>query len=181
MNSFENNISRLRILGLSIALVVFVFDQLSKWWMLTEVMPIPTVMRITSFFNLVIAYNRGISFGMFGGSSDMGSWVLIGIAVVIVAFLARWLLKGESMISVLATGSIIGGALGNVVDRIRYGAVVDFLDFHIGSSHWPAFNVADTAITLGAAALILEALKPGPEQPKNNSANAADHNQPGKP
>ncbi|MDH5489748.1 MAG: signal peptidase II [Rhodospirillaceae bacterium] len=181
MNTFENNIAKLRMLGLGIALIVFILDQLSKWWMLTEVMPVPTVMRITSFFNLVIAYNRGISFGMFGASSDMGSWVLIAIAVVIVAFLLNWLMKGESLLSVLATGLIIGGALGNVADRIRFGAVVDFLDFHIGSSHWPAFNVADTAITLGAAALILEALKPEPEQPKNNTVTDTDHNQSEKP
>ncbi|MDH3335790.1 MAG: signal peptidase II, partial [Rhodospirillaceae bacterium] len=158
MNAVKNNIAKLRMFGLGLALIVFILDQFSKWWMLTEVMPVPTVMRITSFFNLVIAHNRGISFGMFGANSHAGSWVLIGIALVIVAFLTRWLFKGESMLSVLATGLIIGGALGNVVDRIRFGAVVDFLDFHIGSSHWPAFNVADTAITLGAAALILEAL-----------------------
>ncbi|MDH5666000.1 MAG: signal peptidase II, partial [Nitrosopumilus sp.] len=104
MNTFENNIAKLRMLGLGIALIVFILDQFSKWWMLTEVMPVPTVMRITSFFNLVIAYNRGISFGMFGASSDMGSWVLIAIAVVIVAFLLNWLMKGESLLSVLATG-----------------------------------------------------------------------------
>ena len=80
------------------------------------------------------------------------------------------------MLSVLATGSIIGGALGNVVDRIQHGAVVDFLDFHVMGSHWPAFNVADAAISLGAMALILEALKPDPEQPKNNNDQDANNN-----
>ena len=181
MNSFENNIVRLRVIGLSIALVVFIFDQLSKWWILTEVMPIPTVIRVTSFFNIVIAYNRGISFGMFDSGSPWGSWILIAVALGIVALLLSWLMKGESLMSALAIGLIIGGALGNVVDRIRLGAVVDFLDFYIGSNHWPAFNLADTAITLGAAALIFEALKTEPEQPKNNGNIDTDHNQSEKP
>ena len=176
MSSLVTDIGKLRLLGLTLATAIFVLDQLSKWWILTDVMSIPTVIRITSFFNIVLAWNRGISFGMFDSGSPWSSWILIAVALVIVIFLSIWLMRGESMLSVLAIGSIIGGALGNVVDRIRFGAVVDFLDFHIGGSHWPAFNVADSAITLGAAALILEALKPDPEQPKNNDNQGLNNN-----
>ena len=176
MSSPIKNIGRLRLFGLALALIIFIVDQLSKWWILTDIMAIPTVIRITSFFNIVLAWNRGISFGMFDNNSSWGSWVLIAVALVIVVFLAIWLMRGENMLSVLATGSIIGGALGNVVDRIQYGAVVDFLDFHVRGSHWPAFNVADTAISLGAVALILEALKPDPEQPKNNDNQDVNNN-----
>ncbi len=178
MSSLVTDIGKLRLFGLTLATVVFVLDQLSKWWILTDVMPIPTVIRVTSFFNVVLAWNRGISFGMFDSGSPWGSWVLIALALIIVIFLSLWMLRGESMLSVLAIGLIIGGALGNVVDRIRFGAVVDFLDFHIGGSHWPAFNVADTAITVGAAALIFEALKPDPEQPKNNDNQDTGSNNP---
>lgn len=177
MSAIENYKNKLRLIGFALAGGVFVLDQLSKWWILNDIMQIPTVIRLTSFFNIVLAWNSGISFGMFDSGSTMGAWVLVGIAVVIIIFLTIWLMRGESMISVVAIGLIIGGAAGNVVDRIRFGAVADFLDFHIGSSHWPAFNVADAAITMGAVALILEALKPDPEEPKNNDQQDETTNQ----
>ena len=106
----------------------------------------------------MLAWNRGVSFGMFAGDSAWGPWLLTGLAGVIVIALAVWLWRTPSRLSVAALGLIIGGAVGNVVDRLNHGAVVDFLDVHAAGWHWPAFNVADSAICVGAAILVLESL-----------------------
>ena len=116
----------------------------------------PETIEVTSFFNLLLTHNRGVSFGMFPAGSDAGKWGLIVLALVISGFLIRWLYKSQDLISVIALGMIIGGAMGNVIDRVLIGAVIDFLDFHAFGTHWPAFNVADTAITVGAVTLIFE-------------------------
>lgn len=135
--------------GLLLATGVLVLDQLSKWWVLTDIMNPPRVIEVTSFFNLVLAWNRGISFGMFSDGADWGGWALTGVAVIITGFLVRWLAKAETTLTQLALGLVIGGAIGNVIDRVRFGAVIDFLDFHAMGFHWPAFNVADSAIVVG--------------------------------
>lgn len=146
------------ILGLSIALVVLVLDQLSKFVILNYVMGEQIVIRITSFFNLVRAWNTGVSFSMF---NDYGSWgviLLSGVAGAIVIGLLFWLKSEQSRMAQVALGLIIGGAIGNVIDRVRLGAVFDFLDFHWFSHHWPAFNVADSCICVGAIILILQSV-----------------------
>ena len=139
-------------------MLVLALDQVSKWWILTDVMNPPRIIEITPFFNIVLAWNRGVSFGMFAGDSAWGPWLLTGLAGVIVIALAVWLWRTPSRLSVAALGLIIGGAVGNVVDRLNHGAVVDFLDVHAAGWHWPAFNVADSAICVGAAILVLESL-----------------------
>jgi len=144
--------------GVWVALVILVLDQLSKWWIVTKVMNPPTVIEVTPFFNLVLGLNTGVSFGMFGGGADFGRWALSGLAIAIAGALAVWLWRVQKPLLAVALGMIIGGAIGNVIDRVRVGAVIDFLDFHAFNYHWPAFNVADTGITLGAAALILDSL-----------------------
>lgn len=147
-----------RAKGAAIAVLVLALDQVSKWWILTDVMNPPRIIEITPFFNIVLAWNRGVSFGMFAGDSAWGPWLLTGLAGVIVIALAVWLWRTPSRLSVAALGLIIGGAVGNVVDRLNHGAVVDFLDVHAAGWHWPAFNVADSAICVGAAILVLESL-----------------------
>jgi signal peptidase II len=144
--------------GWALAALALVLDQASKTWILESVMQPPQVIEVTPFFNLVLAWNRGVSFGMFNNQSDYGPYLLTGLAVVIIIALAVWLWRATTRLSVLALGMIIGGAIGNVVDRIQYGAVVDFLDVHAFGYHWPAFNVADSAVCVGAAILILESL-----------------------
>jgi signal peptidase II len=144
--------------GVRVALAVLVLDQLSKWWIVTRVMNPPQVIEVAPFFNLVLGLNTGVSFGMFGGGADFGRWALSGLAVVIAAALGVWMWRVGKPLLAVALGTIIGGAIGNVIDRVRVGAVIDFLDFHAFGYHWPAFNVADTGITLGAAALILDSL-----------------------
>jgi len=146
------------IKGLALALAIIGLDQLSKWWITDVVMQPPDNITLLPFFNLVLAHNRGVSFGMFAAGSEAGKWFLVGVAGVITLFLVNWLYKATSGLSILALGLIIGGAVGNVIDRIFIGAVVDFLDFHAFGYHWPAFNVADISISLGAAILIFESL-----------------------
>lgn len=149
--------------GMSLAAFGIVVDQISKWWILTEVMQPPQVIPVTPFFNLVMTWNRGVSFGLFNSGGSAGVWILSGLAVVIVLFLAQWLRRVERLSLALAIGAIIGGALGNVIDRMRFGAVADFLDVHILGYHWPAFNVADSLIFLGAVYLIVDSLFSGKE------------------
>ncbi|MDS4011453.1 MAG: signal peptidase II [Defluviicoccus sp.] len=145
-------------LGFLSALAVLVLDQLTKWWILAIVMQPPRVIEITPFFNLVLGWNRGISFGLFGGDGALNAWVLPVLAAAVVMLVTYWLLRARTPVIGLSLGLIIGGAIGNITDRLRLGAVVDFLDFHAFGFHWPAFNVADSGITIGAALMIMSSL-----------------------
>ena len=144
--------------ALGLAAAIFLLDQITKWLILTQVMQPPRVIEVTGFFNLVLTYNRGISFGMFRGDSPWQPWILSGISLVIVVGLVIWLSKQTRRLPALAIGGIVGGALGNVIDRMIHPGVVDFLDFHAMGWHWPAFNVADSAIVIGVVLLILDGL-----------------------
>ncbi|MEE8334450.1 MAG: signal peptidase II, partial [Alphaproteobacteria bacterium] len=129
-------------LGVALTVVVIVADQLTKWWILTSVMNPPQPIALAPFFNIVLVMNRGVSFGMFGGAPGWVPWALAAFAVLIAAALLIWMRAAKGGMLVAALGLVAGGALGNVIDRLRFGAVVDFLDFHIDAWHWPAFNVA---------------------------------------
>ncbi len=142
--------------GLILAIVVL--DQASKWLIVEHVMRPPRVLPLTGFFNLVLTHNTGISFGMFRGGEAWTRWVLVAAALGIVAALLVWLRRQPELPNAISVGLICGGAVGNVIDRILVGAVIDFLDFHLGGWHWPAFNVADSAITVGVAVMILDGL-----------------------
>ena len=144
--------------GITAAIGVVALDQASKWWILEHVMRPPRVIELTGFFNLVVGWNRGVSFGMFNTASPYNAWVLSAIALGIVAALAVWLRRAGRPFLAAAIGLVMGGALGNVVDRLRFGAVFDFLDLHAVGYHWPAFNVADSAITVGAVLLVVDSL-----------------------
>ncbi|MGH7045397.1 MAG: signal peptidase II [Stellaceae bacterium] len=149
--------------GLGIAAVVAILDQLSKAAILRHFVGTGFDGEpVTSFFNLVLVYNRGVSFGLFntatGHRAVIDALMFSLAAALIVAALIWWLSRVSSQILAVAIGLVIGGAAGNVVDRIRLGAVVDFLDFHIGTWHWPAFNLADSAICIGVAAMLLDGL-----------------------
>jgi signal peptidase II len=153
-----------RWLGLAAAIIVF--DQLSKWAVL-RTFSLGESLELTSFFNLVLVYNRGAAFSFL---SDAGGWqkwffivLALGVSVWIFTMLRR---EPHKRLQSLALSLIMGGALGNVIDRVLYGAVVDFLDFHWAGAHWPAFNVADSAITVGAVLLIIEQLFAGKESPE---------------
>ena len=137
---------------------VTLLDQASKWFVVDYFLNRPGVVEVTGFFNIVLTHNTGISFGIFSGSNDWVRWALVAAAFGIMAVLLEWLRRQPGTFLAIATGLICGGAVGNVIDRIRTGAVVDFLDFYLGTWHWPAFNLADAAITLGVLGLILDGL-----------------------
>lgn len=152
--------------GLLIVAVTLVLDQLTKWWVVFEVMNPPRTIPVFPSFNLVMGWNKGVSFGMFDSDSEMSKWLLVSLALVVVAFLLFWMRKAESRRVANAIGMIVGGAIGNVIDRLHFGAVADFLDVYIGVYHWPAFNVADAGITVGAVILVLDSLFSGSEKAK---------------
>ncbi|MDX1541799.1 MAG: signal peptidase II [Geminicoccaceae bacterium] len=143
--------------GLVVALLIVVLDQATKLAILGA-FTTGEVRPVLPFFNLVLVWNRGVSFGMFDSDGNLVRWLLTGFALLVVVGLAVWLRRADSRAVATALGLVIGGALGNVIDRIRFGAVVDFLDIHVASWHWPAFNVADGAICIGAALLVLDSL-----------------------
>lgn len=145
----------LKYTGLLLALVVIIIDQITKNLIVTFMYE--GQKDILPFFNLVHVWNRGISFGLFNHEHS-GAWLLVALSLVITVFFFVWLRKVDHKPVALAIGAVIGGALGNVIDRIRFHAVVDFLDFHIGDWHYPAFNVADSAIVLGIAFIVLDSL-----------------------
>ena len=144
--------------ALVLAAIVLVLDQATKWWILSLVMQPPRSIAVTPFFNLVLVWNRGVTFGLFDGNSQIGPWLLVALSLAIVAGLVVWLRRVEGVWPVYAIGLIIGGAIGNAVDRLRLGAVVDFLDLYAAGYHWPAFNLADSAIVVGVAVLIIDGL-----------------------
>ena len=144
--------------GLLIAILVIAFDQLTKWIALSGLGLEGNPIEVTSFFNLVLVWNRGVSFGMFNDAGAAGPWILSGLAIAVVLGLLYWLRQVEGWLTVTALGLVIGGAIGNVIDRFRFGAVVDFLDVHVAGYHWPAFNIADAAICIGAGLLLVDGL-----------------------
>lgn len=151
--------SRLRplLLALVLAGLALGLDQWSKLAILAD----PTVsqhqaIEVTSFFNLVLVFNHGVSFGMFAAQKQ--PLLLTILALGIIALLLRWLWKTPSYLLALGVGFTVGGALGNVIDRVRYGAVVDFLDVHLGTLHWPAFNIADSFVFIGVVVLSVHSM-----------------------
>ena len=144
-------------LGLLIAAAVVVFFFFSKY-IIFNLLGVSAYIPVGDYFNIVRAWNTGVSFSMLNNYGNVGAWLLSGTALFIVIMLLFWLKKEGNRLVQVALGMIMGGALGNVIDRVRFGAVFDFLDVHIGDSHWPAFNAADSFICIGAALIVLEAV-----------------------
>jgi signal peptidase II len=144
-------------LGLITAIVVLAADQASKYWIL-HVLELPELhqVELLPVLNLTMVWNHGVTFGLLNGFGSWSHFVLAGAALVVVAALVRWLWRTENPVAALSIGAIAGGAIGNVIDRLRYGAVVDFIHAHLGEWSWYVFNVADAAIVCGVAGLILE-------------------------
>ena len=149
------------LLGILAALVVLAADQASKAWVLHGI-DLPQIGRIVLLpvLNLTMVWNHGITFGLLNGFGPFAYLGLAAVALIVVIALVWWLRRAESAVVATALGAIAGGALGNVIDRLRFGAVVDFIDFHIGDWHWYVFNVADAAIVCGVAALVLDSQWP---------------------
>lgn len=181
------------IVGFAVALDVLILDQISKWLILEMVMrdivqpqgiklgllewlakaparmPAGASLELLPFFNLTMVWNEGISFGMFHGT---GIWILVGLSLAITVLFSIWLTRATGWVQTVGLAFVIGGAIGNVIDRLRFGAVADFFDFHIGDWHYPAFNVADCGIVVGIALLVFDGLflEPGRERTRTASA-----------
>lgn len=145
---------------LVLAAAIVALDQYTKY-LVTERLLLHEVVPVTPFFNLVLVYNRGAAFSFLAQADGWQNGLFIAIAVGAAAWILYLLRKHpDATLFCLALSLVLAGALGNVIDRVQYGAVVDFLDFHAAGWHWPAFNVADSAITCGAALLIWDAFFP---------------------
>lgn len=158
------------ITGIVIAMIAISLDQYSKYFIFDFLTQKEThMLAITPFFNLVMVRNYGVSFGMFDGLT-YGYLILSGIALSITVVLLIWMYKAQSFYYSTALGLIIGGAIGNIIDRMLYGSVADFLDFYIGNYHWPAFNIADSTVFIGVVMLLFENIftnKRGNNEQKN--------------
>ena len=172
----------LLFLGFAVDLVIL--DQLSKWavsellmrtdgeslglwsWIIAapERLDFGRI-EVWSFFNLVMVWNQGVSFGLFNQSTDYGPLMLVVLALVISGGFGVWLFRSDSRLQMAGLAMVIGGAIGNVIDRLRFGAVMDFLDVHAFGYHWPAFNVADSCIMIGVCVLMVHALFYDQERP----------------
>jgi signal peptidase II len=147
--------------GIIAAVAVLVLDQASKLWLLFVFdLARRGAVRVTPFFDLVLAWNTGISYGWFQTESLAGQAILLAIKAIAVVVLAIWMARSQTRIATIALGLIIGGAIGNAIDSLAYGAVVDFALFHVQLGEkdlsWYVFNLADTAIVAGVAALLYD-------------------------
>lgn len=169
-----------KVLYLSLAVDFLILDQLSKW-AITEYMIRPalleggesmnliswfastperlpfTSIEVLPFFNIVMVWNQGVSFGMFNTPSEYGPLILSALSSVIAVVFLVWLFRSTSRLQSIAIAIVISGAIGNIIDRLRFGAVADFLDVHAFGYHWPAFNVADSCIVIGVFLLMIHA------------------------
>jgi signal peptidase II len=155
--------------GLIVALIVLVADQVTKHLILTHLAPLPPDMRYMTFLpfmDFVLVANHGVTFGMFNNGGTANAVIFAILASAIVIGLVIWLRRVARWYVAIAIGMIVGGAIGNMVDRLRLGAVVDFIDFFIGSWHWYTFNVADAGICVGVCILLLDSLAGRAESPK---------------
>lgn len=171
------NLTTRRLIFFGIIIDLIILDQLSKW-IITEMVlrpltPAPNQsidivdwfmnapeklgfakIELLPFFNLVMVWNHGVSFGMMQQSDQSGALLLVGLSAVICAWFGIWLLRSKSPLQMAGLSMAIAGAIGNIIDRLRFNAVIDFLDFHIAGYHWPAFNIADSLIVIGVVILI---------------------------
>ena len=154
---------------LVLAVVILVADQFTKY-LVTENLTLHEVVTITSFFNLVLVYNPGAAFSFLADQAGWQKALFITIGLAASVWIVHLLRKHpRETLFCTALSLVLAGALGNVIDRLQFGAVIDFLDFHAYGWHWPAFNVADAAISCGAALLIWDAFRPR----KRDAADAA--------
>lgn len=144
-----------KVFAFMVAIAWFVADYFSKQWAL-ETLGNGVVMRLTSWMEFKLAFNKGAAFSLFADGSGWQRWFFMGIAIVIGLWLCYALLfERTNALTRLAYASILGGAIGNLYDRILHGKVVDFISWHIGNAYWPTFNVADVGICVGVGLLVI--------------------------
>ena len=166
-----------RAFGFAIALAIFVADQLTKW-IVTGPLDLRSVGQITilPIFNLTWTENYGISLGLFNAETDLGRWILVAVTSAIAIGVAFWIGREKALWDKAALGMILGGALGNILDRVRHGYVVDFADLHFGSFRpFLVFNVGDAAISIGVVILLVRAFLMRNEQPGEQPEETIEH------
>jgi signal peptidase II len=159
-----------------VAAITIIIDQISKYLILTSLIPGEVVPVVPGFFNITLTFNPGAAFGLWSnlapGWRELALALSIALALGVVFFFLRQPAY-QSLVAKISLSAVLGGAIGNIIDRLVYGSVVDFLDVYIGQSHWPAFNVADSAISLGVIALVL---LPHPPTSSVDSQNQVQEN-----
>lgn len=153
----------IRLKAYALATLVFAADRFTKWLVETRVSFTDTYTVIPGFFDIIHTQNTGMAFGLFAGStSGLRPLILSALSVAAIALVGAMLWKARQMdrLSVTGLALVLGGAAGNVFDRIAWGRVTDFLEFYIGSLHWPTFNLADSAIVVGSGLLLMDLLRP---------------------
>lgn len=143
---------------LSISALIILLHHLAQTWVYGLIEANGSHIEVLPFFNLVEVWNHGVSFGMFN-SLAYGQWILSGMASIITIILLRWFSSTDDRLTAIALSLIIGGAAGNIIDRVHFGAVADYLDFHAFGYHWPAFNLTDSAVFIGVLLLVLRETK----------------------
>ncbi|CAO4172850.1 signal peptidase II [Methylorubrum aminovorans] len=164
--------------GLAALLATLVLDQASKLWLYFGTDLVMTQpWRLAPFADFVVVWNRGVSYGLFQQEGGLGRWLLVGISLAAAIGLSVWMYRAGSRLLAVALGLIVGGALGNAIDRAAYGAVFDFVHLHAGTWSWYVFNVADAAIVAGVVGLILDSLRPAGRSPHAVVAEDRTHPQ----
>lgn len=153
--------------AMGLVVLTLLADQASKELLLRFLLKAGAIVPVLDgFFRLVVVWNTGVSFGILGGDRSLPPWVLSAVAIAVCIGLFLWLRRTDRVFTGWGIGLVMGGAIGNVIDRARWGAVFDFADFHVREWHWPAFNVADSAIVVGVGLMLLDSLigdkKPAP-------------------
>ncbi len=148
-----------------LSLLIIIADQISKTVMVNW-LDLYERVAVLPFFNLTLAHNTGAAFSFLAGAGGWQRWFFVALAVVISLVLVIWLkrLAQTAKLEAISLALIIGGAIGNVIDRLVYGYVIDFLDVYVGNYHWPAFNIADSAICVGAVLLIIDSFRKSAEK-----------------
>jgi signal peptidase II len=146
-------------LGALTAIITLALDQASKLYLLFSYeLPLKEPLVLAPFLELIVVWNRGISYGLLQQDSDVGRLALLAVMIAAAVGLSVWIARASSRLLAASLGLIVGGALGNAIDRVAYGAVFDFVHFHVGSFSWYVFNVADAAIVAGVVGLLYDSL-----------------------
>ena len=146
--------------GLTLAAVILVLDQLTKFFVLYGLeLQLGERRIVTAFMDLVLTYNRGISYGLFQQDGEFGRWFLVAVKLGAAVLFVFWLMRAESRVVAASLGLLIAGAVGNAIDRILHGAVIDFVSLHALGFYWYVFNLADIAIVAGVLGLLYDAVK----------------------
>ncbi|WP_324617423.1 signal peptidase II [Microvirga alba] len=144
-------------LGFAAALIILILDQATKiYGLFIYDLPVREPVAFGPFINLIVVWNRGVSYGLFQQSTEFGRWMLVVISIVAAVGLIFWIRRTTGWVLAISLGLIVGGAIGNVIDRLAYGAVFDFIQIYFGSWSWYVFNVADAAIVAGVIGLLYD-------------------------